>query len=301
VLCSALLSSSAALATRTASIVGHCRIEGPAEMAPLVNDLARRAGPALQAVSEQLGVAAAEEFTLFLMPAGGIEDKGLARLDARAPRWAGGYLIPSWRLGAIRLGLVDRYPYQGSLSVLVHEATHMMLHDTAGGALPRWFDEGVATWVDRQWQWRDGLVLSSALLGREVPPLASLDRAFSASEAGARLAYAASFDFVAWSVDRFGVEILAELVRRSRIEGFEGAWRSATGESLAVSEESWRRRRLWLSRWLPIVTASSTLWAAITGLALLAIWRRRKLTRDQLARWEAEEAWALADMTRTDE
>lgn len=284
-------------APRATTSVGECRLEGPVELAGLLESLARSAAPALTKVQEELGVSARAPYTLVLVPADPSVDPEIARLDSLAPAWAGGYLIPTWRVGGIRLARADRYPYDGSLSVLVHEATHMLLHDAARGGLPRWFEEGVATWVDRQWSLRDGLLLTSAMWAHDLPPLASLDAAFVRSEPEARLAYAASFDFVAWSVARFGVDLPARLlVGMQKTRGFEAAWREATGESLAEAEAAWRRRRLRLSRWLPLVTASSTLWIGITLLALLAIWRRRRLDRLTALRWEQAEA-AMADRT----
>src|SRR5262245_28327491 len=56
----------------------------------------------------------------------------LRPIDRAAPPWAAGYMIPSLRLGAVRLAQASQYPYGTLESALAHEATHMLLHDAVG-------------------------------------------------------------------------------------------------------------------------------------------------------------------------
>lgn len=275
--------------------VGACILEAPEARRGKLETLAAGAREALPLLEQELGVRPRAAYRIVLIPRGAERDAELARLDAFAPAWAGGFLLPAQRVGGIRLALVDRYPYRGALSVLVHEAAHMLMHDGAGGRLPRWFEEGVATWLERRWAARDTLVLTSSLLAHELPPLERLDREFGRSAASARLAYAAAFDFVSWSVERHGAQTIPAILHATPSSGFAEAWRAATGEPLEKSEEAWRQRRLWVSRWLPLLTASSTLWIGITLLALAAAWRRRRRSRELLQKWEDEEAWSESE------
>ena len=70
---------------------------------------------------------------------------------------------------------------------------------------------------------------------------------------------------------------------------FEIAFGIVTGRAPSQAEsEFWQRQRIWTS-WVPIVTSSTTLWLAVTLLAILAIYMRRRRNR------EMEEEWAKED------
>ncbi|HEV8701556.1 MAG TPA: hypothetical protein VGV60_09840 [Candidatus Polarisedimenticolia bacterium] len=286
--------------------VGLCTLEGPADLLPLLDRLADQAEAGLQRVEAELGTGAAAPYRIVLIPRvlptagapsgprsstvpGSSAAARLRELDRLAPEWASGFLLPSRRLGAIRLAEADRYPHADLGSVLAHEATHMILFDAAGNNLPRWFGEGVATGIERSWGMRDVLVFSSSLLTGRLPPLAELDAAFDASDDRARAAYAASFDFMLFTVKRYGDGVVREIVREAASRPFPEAWRAATGVSLERSETEWRRGSLFLYRWIPALTGTTALWSGITLLALFAGAHRRARSRAILERWEAEE------------
>src|SRR2546425_9721677 len=111
----------------------------------------------------------------------------------------------------------------------------MLLFDAAGGALPRWFGEGVATGVERSWGVRDVLVYSSSVLTGRLPPLAELDAAFDASDDRARAAYAASFDFLLFTVKAYGPDVVRDIVREAGARPFPEAWQAAPGGPLPGS------------------------------------------------------------------
>lgn len=296
--------------------VGDCVLEAPADLRPLLERLAQRASSLLPRVEAELGARAAAPYRVILIPRGPLIPRGLPvrgpssapkpppgpvmapephpepdlqELNALAPAWAAGFILPGRRIGAIRLSEADRYPHADLASVLAHEATHMLLFDTAGGNLPRWFGEGVATGIERSWGMRDVLVYSSSLLTGRLPPLAELDAAFDASDDRARAAYAASFDFMLWTVRQYGSGVVRDIVRRAATRPFPEAWQAATGVALDRSEADWRRGSLLLYRWVPALTGTTALWTGITLLALLAAARRRARSRAILERWEDED------------
>jgi hypothetical protein len=287
-------------------LAGLCLLEAPKELSPVLDRLADQAVLLLKQVEWDLGMGPAAPYRIFLIPrvmpaAGSPSDPGssavpgssgaaaIRELDRLAPEWAAGFLLPSRRLGAIRLAQADRYPHADLGSVLAHEATHMILFDAAGDNLPRWFGEGVATGIERSWGMRDILVFSSSLLTGRLPPLAELDAAFDWSDDRARAAYAASFDFMLFTVKRYGDGVVREIVREAASRPFPEAWEAATGVSLERSEAEWRRGSLFLYRWIPALTGTTALWSGITLLALYAGAHRRARSRAILERWEAEE------------
>lgn len=269
--------------------VGACILEAPPSHVEVLQRVAERAAIALPRLQADLGVTPRGPYRIVLLPVEIPTDPGIAELQAAAPAWASGFLISSRRLGAIRLAQSDRYPHDDTLSVLVHEATHMLLHDGAGGNLPRWFGEGVATFEARRWGFRDRVVYTAGLLTGALPPLSEVNRRFGASPAEARVAYAASFDFINWTVDRHGREVLPAIIRAASRRPFAEAWEEATGTPLDSSEAAWRRSSLLWHRWIPALSGSTALWSGITLLFLVATARRRARSRAIQQRWEDED------------
>jgi len=271
--------------------VGACIIEAPPAARVHLEALAARAATMLPRLEASIGAQPAGPYRIVLIPPGRSDDPEIAALDASALPWAAGFVQPRRRVGGIRVARADRYPYSDVASVLLHEAVHMLLFDAAGGGLPRWFEEGVATGFERDWGLRDIVVQSSSLLTGRMPALADLDAAFDASDTRARAAYAASFDFMSWTVRQHGEGVVRDIVRAARRQPFADAWAEATGTSLARSEAEWRRGSLLLYRWIPALTGSTVLWGGITMLALAAGARRRARSRAIRARFETEERW----------
>ncbi len=272
--------------------LGALVLEAPPQAEEVLDDLARRSETLLPRLEKSLGVQAAGPITMVVIPAGPLLDPDVARLDRAAPPWAAGFALSAQRVGGIRLGRADRYPFGDAGAVLAHEVVHVLLHDAAGDRVPRWFSEGVATRVQRHWTLKDALVYSSSLVLGPLPTLGQMDRAFTRSEASARTAYAASFDFVEWASDEYGEDLVRRVLDGLQ-EGlaFRTAWRRATGVSLAGSEEAWRGTALTWYRWLPALTGAGTLWLGITLLFLVAAWSRRAKTRRTMERLAAEDAY----------
>jgi hypothetical protein len=281
--------ASAAEAEWARERVGLLELETPRGHERTLIAVAKSAPGMLPHIEQELGVRIARRYRMVLIPPSGTGDSLMDDLDASVPPWAAGYMIPSRRLGAIRVSLASRYPYGTLESVLAHETTHLLLHDAAGERLPAWFQEGVATWIGRRWSLEDAMVYSSALLTTSLPHLSELDSLFQASAGEARLAYATSFSFVSWSIARYGPALPREVLREARSRPIADAWRAVTGERLAESERAWRRSSLIRYRWVPALLASSTLWLAITALALVAGLRRRAQAKRLRETWAREE------------
>jgi hypothetical protein len=163
-----------------------------------------------------------------------------------------------------------------------------------GGEVPRWFSEGVATREQRRWGVRDAVVYSSSLMLGGLPTLGAMDRAFLQSESSARRAYAASFDFVNWSSEEYGEDLVRRVLAAARTHPFPEAWRTATGVRLADSEEAWRGTALTWYRWIPVLTGAGSLWIGITLLFLFAAWRRRQKTLAMITQMGIDDARAQA-------
>ena len=149
---------------------------------------------------------------------------------------------------------------------------------------------------------RDLVVFSSLTAFGRIPRLESLDLGFRGrSAAGARLAYATSFEFLSWAVGEHGPDLVGDVLdaterRLSRPPlpldartPFEAAWQEVTGQPLLVDEERWRDRGLRWTRWIPLLINTPWLWIAMALLSIAAALARRRRTKAQYEQWEAEE------------
>lgn len=268
---------------------GPLVLEGPGSYRPLLLELAERSRRFVPDLERSLGVSPAGKITMVVIPPDPSPYPAVVRLDRAAPKWAAGFALTTWRIGGLRIARADTYPFGDPAGVLAHEVAHFLIHDAGGDGVPRWFSEGVATREQRRWSLRDTLVYSSNLMLGPLPSLRQMDRAFSGSAENARLAYAASFDFVDWAVDEYGEGLVRRVLAASRRQSFSDAWLEVTGVGLDDSESEWRGTSLALFRWIPVLTGASTLWIAVTALFLFAAWGRRRRTRELYERWEEQE------------
>jgi len=274
---------------RLGRTAGACVLVAPREAEGALQHLGEVAPDILARVSNALGLSPRASYRIALVPAGAYDDPDIAALDRRAPQWAAGYMDPIARIGGIRLAQAARYPYGTPEAVLAHESAHLLIHDAPNLALPHWYEEGVATWVARDWQLQDQLMMSGRVLTSDLPRLDQLEPLFQAAPDQVETAYAASFSFVSWAAHRYGDGSVRDVLREARTRSFERAWRAATGERFDHAESQWRRDALIRYRWIPGVTAFSTLWLVILALSAWVWSRRRARARALEARWAEEE------------
>ena len=90
--------------------------------------------------------------------------------------------------------------------------------------------------------------------------------------------------------ERHGPASCAQILTRvGRGASFDAAFVDVAGITPAAAEsEFWQRQRIW-TNWLPIITSTTTLWMAVTLLAILAIYRRRRRNLEIAKQWEKDE------------
>jgi hypothetical protein len=188
--------------------------------------------------------------------------------------------------------------------ILVHELAHMALDRALGvGAVPRWLTEGFAYLHSSDTSFARAQTLIGATFSGRLIPILELEDSFPAGEDEAALAYAESYDFVAflarrgrWADERDDAkgdrtraafrQFLSELGHGVPLDS---AARAAFGRGLLELEKEWlsglRERYLWL----PIGLTATFGWVLGAGLLVLGWRRRRRQARARLAAWEAEE------------
>ena len=209
------------------------------------------------------------------------------------PSWAVGTAWPTRREIYLRTGL----PHTGPDPIqrtFTHEMCHVMVGSVfAEGRPPRWLQEGVAMLFAGEMRPSDQAALVRAAVGGSLLPLAEITRRWPTSSRHAHLAYLQSVDFVAY-LHRHGDGVLASVIEQlSQGATLDDAVTAATGRPLAKLESRWRSR---LSIWhalVPLLGGPNAFWGFACVLFMVAVWKRRRQKRAQLAALEERELAAL--------
>jgi hypothetical protein len=211
--------------------------------------------------------------------------------------WISGFAIGYANLVVIFPARSPGYPNDSIEDVLRHEVTHVLIARISGGRqVPRWFNEGVAMEVERERRFQDQTELFYQLVKGGKTDLRQLDGLFGGTQSDQTRAYALAGALVHDLTLSYGPGAFREILNRVH-QGvpFDTAFADVTGVSPSAAEsEFWRRQRIWTS-WIPVLTSSTTLWLAITLLAILAIVMRRRRNRELERQWEKEEKSDLED------
>ncbi len=205
------------------------------------------------------------------------------------PAWAAGVAIPSALMIVIPPG--SRSVGRGDPTVtLRHEIAHLAIHRHLGDRVPRWFDEGYATWVSGGWDESTGWIIRFALLRGSAPPLDSLTLSWPRDEGGARLAYLLSASAVRHLATSRGDQAFnAFIAEWRRVGEMEPAMRTIYQMSLTQFEREWRamvRRRY---GWLLAISHAGVFWGAAALLVFTLGTLRRKRNREKLDEMRREE------------
>lgn len=246
----------------------------------------RAAAPDLVPVLELLGGAAAPARVRVVLAAESSE------LAARVPSWVAAYALPSLDTVVLFPARTPTYPDRNLPGLLAHELAHVLVFRASGGArLPRWFEEGVATVAAREWGLEDGARFAAAVIGPGPESLAEVERGFNLDPGRVARSYAVSAALVRYLLRLGGRGAVAALLAQLRRgASFEEAFLRTAGRPLDRFEAGFFGDEVLWRTWVPFFSSTAALWMLITGLALVAIWRRRQRDAAIRARWAAEEA-----------
>lgn len=128
-----------------------------------------------------------------------------------SPDWVGGLYD-----GKVRVPVGgSNIPQEGLEALLYHEYTHAAIHSLAGGKVPNWLNEGLATYEQsRSHIYHHGYMQKAAGSGKLLK-LSELDAAFSSADSNkVRLAYEQSYAFVSYLVDHYGIFKISQVLSR---------------------------------------------------------------------------------------
>jgi hypothetical protein len=265
-----------------AAAAADVTVDAPPSLAGAARRIEQVDFPALGAALERAGLSLPSRVHVTLLP----NDDPAAR---SVPLWIVGFAAGSHDVVLFPERVVS-YPYDSLESIVRHEITHLALTARAGGgALPRWFHEGVATSVDAGWRVPAQVRLLAAML--DGPDTTDLARLFSANaESETREAYLLSAVLVDDLRRRHGADAPGAIAARVA-DGilFARAFQLETGVTTdAAAARAWRGYRRWTA-WLPAITSASATWALILAIAFAAYvaQRRRRIRRRR--QWDEED------------
>ena len=218
-----------------------------------------------------------------------------AWVGPNAPEWGAAIAIPARRL-IIMQGLDAGADAGEPRQTLRHELAHLMLAEAMGGLVPRWFDEGYASYAAGEWGREQVLATSVGLVWRGVPAFAALDSAFVGGATGATRAYALAHRAVAELGALGGAGGLTRLF---------DAWQTSGSLDLALRQvhgmtepgfEGWWRARVRRQYGVLALAADLGALSVVLGFFLLPLWWQRR--QRQRARLEALRARDAAQEAR---
>jgi Peptidase MA superfamily len=164
------------------------------------------------------------------------------------------FAIPERNLIVIDYSKMSVHPFTIELT-LKHELCHILLHRAAqGGKIPKWLDEGLAQWVSAGIAEilinpKRSLLTEAVIAGKSLDLRALVD-AFPRDRESLHLAYEVSKSFVAYFIERFGIDSITEVLEHiEKGEDWEIAVRKAVLLSFDAIEEDWhhdlKRKLTW--------------------------------------------------------
>ena len=203
-------------------------------------------------------------------------------VGAGAPEWGAAIAFPAQQV-IVMFGR-DAAAASGDPRVtLRHELAHLALHEVLGATVPRWFDEGYASYAAGEWGRDQVIATSLGLVWRGIPSLAGLDSGFFGGSEGAQRSYALAHHAVAELAALAPERGLGLLFSHWQREGsFERALRRAHGMSSSDFERHWRSR---IRRQYGALALAADLSILSVFLVLLLgpmWWQRRKRIRRRL-------------------
>ncbi len=263
----------------------------PNGMRERIQPLIEQADDVRAELTHRLGFPVLDKVTVYIARTPG-EMATLAPEGAPFPKYAAGVAYPQIGLVLLTIHPVTPNSRHDLGEVFRHELAHIALHQAVRGRhVPRWFNEGFSVFASGETSFARLQTLWTATLADELMPLQKMERTFPADDVGASVAYAQAADVVRFLVRNQEQHRFRSMIERIRAgQTFENSMRDAYGVDLATLEYEWREDVAKRYTFWPVFFSGSIVWAAALGLFVWGYRRRRKRSKETLARWAKEEA-----------
>jgi hypothetical protein len=227
---------------------------------------------------------------VFLAPNAAVFD---SLTGGRAPDWSAGVAIQGQQIAIVPVYPVGAGYVRDPFVTLRHEIAHLVLHHELPGPVPRWFDEGYATWVSGGWDQSSAWQIRLAFLLGRAPPLDSLTLDWPRGAEQERLAYLLSASAVRYLAEIGGDRGFEVLLAVWREEGsLDVALRRVYGMTPGYFEREWGRMVQRRYGWLLAISQVALFWTFAALLLIVLFWIRRRRKRERLAQLELEDRLA---------
>ena len=210
-----------------------------------------------------------------------------------------GNILPSWSQGST--------DYSKSLIVLkstsfskatkkelertiTHELTHFLIGAVIdAGKVPRWFNEGLATFLAGGETFRAKILLSRALFTKSLIKLNDVQEVLSFDGNKANLAYAQSRAAIVFLKETAGKDVIKFIFENINLNNsFEAAFTEVTGTDLLDFEIDLRRNLKNNYRYYFLAAVNDYIWILIPVLLLLAYIAVKHKNWKIVRKWDAE-------------
>lgn len=210
-----------------------------------------------------------------------------------------GNAIPEWGIAAVDLSKNQIYFKSSSFRVsetelrqiVTHELCHWVMNKASHSArMDRWFVEGVAVFVSKEYGLWEKLRIAQSLLFAQTLKLEEIDHVLRFNPEKAALAYAESVSAVEYLISQYGFEAIQEIVARTA-QGisFPRAFRASIGMDLAEFEQTWMRHIKGKYAKYLMLHFSFLLSLIFVILFFMALWSTHRRTREIQKHWEKGE------------
>ncbi len=214
----------------------------------------------------------------------------------RIPEWGAGAAIPSRNLIILREPMMDRYP-GNTADLLQHELAHIALSRRVRGAhLPRFIDEGFASWFAGEWTFAQVTTVAAAQITKSLLPLRDIDDVNRFRQGQANLAYAQSYLVVNYIFTKYGELAFLELLDAlTSGQNMSEAFHATFDISFWRFEADYRKFLSDNYTLFAILADMSGLWIILALIVVFGWILIRKRKKDAIDRWKEEEKYQSTD------
>lgn len=272
---------------------GAVTLHYPDRFEPVMDDFEDQAVVSLSKLRYRLGLDEIRDVDVWLV----------SRLDdyfewnevpGRAPEWAIGLSLVDRKTVLVRHGLGPDRQIVNIEQTFDHELAHVAI-DVArqGNHVPRWFNEGFASWHAGEWTLERSEMVARAAASSTLIPLKKLDRTFPDHHQSTSLAYAQSHHFVNRMAEDYGEDVFGKILSRIRRgETFSVAFTMVTGDDFEAAELDWRTGLAANSSAISNLADGTIMFFGAGVLFLLAWAKRRRRSREKFERLDDHvEGW----------
>jgi len=207
------------------------------------------------------------------------------------PQWVGAVTLFPQDLMVVRSPDLSRSTLREYRKTVVHELIHLLQGQFVPLNLtPVWFNEGLALYYAGEFDLREQIVISKALIRNQLIPLEKLEQILNFSQPQADLAYAESASIIEFMENVYGNGTAAAILARMRNgENFEQAILKLTNCEYDDLMNQWQTYVEKKYNWIFLLDIQNILWLIIPLIAFLAYWSIRRRNKVTLEQWNDEE------------